>query len=80
MKFLILIFILAHAKAYAKLNQPTTDMCMEISTESFSGKECSDFLSTLDTNDATDYDFIKVSTNRCILKVWLKISIIFLIS
>ena len=77
MKFLILIFILAPAKAYAKLNQPTTDMSINISTESFSGKKCSDFVSTLDTNDATDYDLIKVSTNRCFLKVWLEIPIIF---
>ena len=74
MKFMILIFILAHAKAYAKINQPTTDMSIVISTESVTENKCSDFVATLDTNDATDY-YIQ-GRNRCFFQAWLQTTIL----
>ena len=72
---MISIFILAQAKTYAKINQPTTDMTIAITTEGMTEKKCSDFVPTFDTNDATDYDIVKVHRNRCFLRVRLQTSV-----
>ena len=71
MKLLILNFILAHAKTYAKINQPTTDMSIVISTAAVTEKR-SNFLPLFDTNDATDYTIVEVQRNRGFLQVRLQ--------
>ena len=68
---MILTFILAHAKTYAKINQPTTDMSIVISTAAVTENKCSNYLTTFDTNDANDYTFLE---NRCFLRVRLQTS------
>ena len=73
MKLLILNFILAHAKTYAKINQPTTDMSIVISTAAVTEKR-SNFLTLFDTNDATDYTIVEVQRNRSFLQVRLQTS------
>ena len=70
---MILNFILAHAKTYAKINQPTTDMSIVISTAAVTEKR-SNFLTLFDTNDATDYTIVEVQRNRGFLQVWLQTS------
>ena len=69
---MILNFILAHAKTYAKINQPTTDMSIVISTAAATENKCSNLLTTLDTNDATGYTIVEV--NRNCLRVRLQTS------
>ena len=70
---MILTFILAHAKTYAKINQPTTDMSIVISTAAVTEKR-SNFLTLFDTNDATDYTIVEVQRNRGYLQVRLQTS------
>ena len=74
MKLLILNFILAHAKTYAKINQPTTDMSIVISTAAVTENKRSNFLTIFDTNDATDYTIVEVQRNRGLLQVRLETS------
>ena len=71
---MILTFILAHAKTYAKNNQPTTDMSIVISTAAVTENKCSNFLTTFDTNDANDYTFSEKRKYNCFLRVRLQTS------
>ena len=71
---MILNFILAHAKTYAKINQPTTDMSIVISTAAVTENKRSNFLTLFDTNDATDYTIVEVQRNRGYLQVRLQTS------